>query len=262
MRRIQSLGLLLLLLCAAGSVQAHDTWVQSLPLRPLPAQPLLLELSAGHGLQPLSAPKKRRLRSLGLIGRPRQPVAWVRLRNRVRVRFGLAAPGLSCAVLTTDLIEIEIPSAGVDAYLAEVQPAAAVLQAWQAQRARAQPWRERYAKDAKAYFRVGAGGLPWKKVRALGQTLEIVALRDPTRLRLRSSLRVELRQHGQPVPDAALRLFDRKGERLLRTDAAGRATLALRCRGRQLIATTLLQPPAHVGAAWSSRFATLSFSLP
>ena len=175
MRRLRSLGLMLLL-CAASAAQAHDTWVQPLPLRPLPAQPLVLELSAGHGLQPLSAPKKRRLRSLGLIGRPRQPVAWVRLRNRVRVHFGLTAPGLSCAALSTRASLIEIPPAGVDAYLAEVQPAATVLQAWQAQCARAQPWRERYAKDAKAYFRTGAGGLPWKKVRAIGQTLEIVAL--------------------------------------------------------------------------------------
>ena len=40
MRRLRSLGLMLLL-CAASAAQAHDTWVQPLPLRPLPAQPLV-----------------------------------------------------------------------------------------------------------------------------------------------------------------------------------------------------------------------------
>jgi len=55
---------------------------------------------------------------------------------------------------------------------------------------------------------------------------------------------------------------DRKGERVLHTDAHGRVRLPLRSRGRQLVATTVLQAPLAPGLPWRSRFATLAFQLP
>ncbi len=252
----------------AGSASAHDTWVRPLAPRLLPGQPLTAEMSAGHGLAPLSAPKRRRERSLLLLGagRRRRPMARRRRGRRAQAAFAAApACAVCCLALTTHEVMIAIDDDGVDAYLAEVQPPAPILHAWHAQRARAEPWVERYAKEAKGYLRVGrarAGrGGAWQRVRRLGHRLEIVPLADPTRLRPGKRLAVELREGGLPLPDTALRLFDRRGGLVVRTDAAGRAAIPGRCRGRQLLATTVLHRPAQSGAPWTSRFATLSYTV-
>jgi hypothetical protein len=255
----------------ATPASAHDTWVRPLAVRVLPGQPLTAEMSAGHGLTPLSAPKRRRERALLLLGAGgrRKPRARRRRGKRALADFAPPPSRMVCAVcciaLRTRSVTIEIDDEGVDGYLAEVQPPANILQAWQAQRALGQPWVEHYAKEAKGYLRAGTsrgrGGRPWQGVQRLGHQLEIVPLTDPTRAMPRHLLTVELREGGLVLPDIALRLFDRRGERVVRTDAQGRAALPVRCRGRQLVATTVLQLPAHAGAPWTSRFATLSYTV-
>jgi hypothetical protein len=266
-----SLGLLLglaLWLAGASPAWAHDTWVQPLQLRPVLHQPLQLQLSAGHGLQALVAPKQRRQRSLRLStvsGLVRRAWGWRRQRARAITHIGPLEPGLVCVQLACAARLIEIAPEGVERYLDEVQPSAELRALWSAQRARGEPWRERYAKEAKAYVRaagsVGAAST-WRPLRALGQRLELLPLRDPTRLRPRAELPLELRLDGRPLAAVALRCYDRKGERVLRTDAQGRVRLPVRSRGRQLVATTVLQAPLAPGLPWRSRFATLAFQLP
>lgn len=277
-------GLAALLLAWWPAARAHDTWVRPVPLRPLPAQPLKVEISAGHGLQPLSAPRLRRIGHLALAGVRRRPRArdWQRRGRRVVTLLGPPPCGVGCIAMRTRATLIEIDAAGVDGYLAEVQPPAPVMAAWLAQRARGEPWLERYAKDAKSYFRAGRGGASWRRLQRLGRpalpvhtapsghpaphsparcaspVLELLPLRDPTRLRPGSTLAVQLLHEGRPLADTALRLFDRQGERIVRTDAAGQATWRVRCRGHQLVATTVLRPPRAAGAPWTSRFATLA----
>lgn len=258
----------------ATPASAHDTWVRPLPARVVPGQPLTAEMSAGHGLTPLSAPKRRRERTLLLLGAGgrRKPRARRRCGKRALAEF--ASPpfgrvgrvgGVCCLALATHPVTIEIDDEGVDGYLAEVQPPASIMQAWHVQRARGEPWVELYAKEAKGYLRAsssrGRSGATWQRVQRLNHQLEIVPLTDPTRAKPRKQLKVELREVGLPLPDIALRLFDRRGERVMRTDAAGRAALPVRCRGRQLIATTVLHLPAQTGAPWTSRFATLSYTV-
>lgn len=253
---------------AATPASAHDTWVRPLAARVLPGQPLTAEMSAGHGLSPLSAPKRRRERTLLLLGAGgrRKPRARRRCGKRALADFSsLPSRGVCCMALATHPVTIEIGDEGVDGYLAEVQPPANILQAWQAQRVRGQPWVEHYAKEAKGYLRTGASrgrsGRRWQGVQRLGHRLEIVPLTDPTHAMPRHVLKVELREGGRALADIALRLFDRRGERVVRTDAEGRAALPVRCRGRQLVATTVLHLPAQAGAPWTSRFATLSFTV-
>jgi len=253
------------LLGAATPAAAHDTWVRPLPLRPPPASTLTLELSAGHGLRPLIAPRRRRLLRLGWAGDRTRRVAtlrrWTRAGPCARMQIGPPPRRVDCIALTTRATLIGIADEGVDGYLAEVQPPPPLLALWQAQRAVGQPWRERYAKDAKAYLRTSAHGRCDRRLRVLRQVLELVPRSDPTRLRPGRHLPLELRQHGRAVADVALRVFDRRGERVVRTDERGRARVLARCRGRLLIATTVLQAPALAQQPWSSRFATLSLTL-
>ena len=257
------------LVTVAAPAAAHDTWVRPLAARVVPGQPLTAEMSAGHGLKPLAAPKRRRERSLVLLGAGRRsrPLARRRCGKRVQATFAPPATGaVSCLALATRHVTIEIDDEGVDGYLAEVRPPLPVLQAWKAQKARGEPWVELYAKTATGYARTGtspgAGGRAWRRVRQLGHALEIVPLTDPTRLVPRKRLVVQLVEGERLLADIALRLFDRRGERVVRTDAHGRAVLPVRCRGGQLVATTVLQLPAQAGAPWTSRFATMSFTVP
>jgi len=260
------------LLCLAGfaaPAAAHDTWVRPLAARMLPGHPLTAEMSAGHGLTPLSSTKRRRERSLVLLlgaGGRRKPKARRRCGKRAQATFSPPRTGATCCfALATREVAIEIDDDGVDRYLAEVQPPAPILQAWKAQKARREPWVELYSKAAKGYLRAGTSrgseGRTWRRVQRLGQALEIVPLSDPTRLVPRQRLVVQLIEGGRPLADIALRLFDRRGERTVRTDGSGRAVLPVRCRGRQLIATTVLQQPVHAGAPWTSRFATMSYTV-
>jgi len=178
-------GLLLglaLWLAGVAPAWAHDTWVQPLQLRPVLHQPLQLQLSSGHGLQALVAPKQRRQRSLRLStvsGLVQRAWGWRRQRARAVTHMGPLEPGLVCVQLACAARLIEIEPEGVERYLDEVQPSA--------------------------------------ELRALGQRLELLPLRDPTRLRPRTQLPLELRLDGRPLAAVALRCHDRKGERVLHT---------------------------------------------
>jgi Domain of unknown function (DUF4198) len=139
---------------------------------------------------------------------------------------------------------------------------AACPSAWTRQRARGEPWRERYAKDAKSCLRLGSGDEGWPALASLGQRLELVPQRDPTRLVVGDELVLVLSFDGQPAPDVALRLISvGRPERVQRTDAQGQARFRLAAPGTYLVAATLLQRPVADGAPWTSRFATLGFSV-
>ncbi|MFM7506221.1 MAG: DUF4198 domain-containing protein [Rubrivivax sp.] len=253
-----------LLLGVAGPAQAHDTWVMPTTFRVPAGQPISTLLSAGHGLTPLSAPRRRRLRVLQLVdslGR-REPDRWQRGGKTAQAHFSAAAPGVACLALSTLETLIDIEPDTVDKYLGEVQPPAAIVAAWQRQRARGEAWIERYGKDAKTYLRSGDDSTGWPALAQLGHALELVPQSDPTRLEPGDTLRLVLHFKGQPAADVALRLFNSAGdERVVRTGTQGGAQFKRGAPGPHLVATTLIQVPASAGAPWTSRFATLGFGV-
>lgn len=253
-----------LLLGVVAPAQAHDTWVMPTAFRVPAGQPISTLLSAGHGLTPLSAPRRRRLRVLQLVdslGR-HEPERWQRGGKTAQAHFLAAAPGLACLALSTSETLIEIEPETVDHYLSEVQPPAAIVAAWRRQHLRGEAWIERYAKDAKTYLRSGDDSTGWPALAQLGHVLELVPQSDPTRLEAGDTLRLVLHFKGQPAADMALRLFDSAGdERVVRTDAQGGAQFKLGAPGPHLVATTRIQVPASEGAPWTSRFATLGFGV-
>jgi uncharacterized GH25 family protein len=253
-----------LLLGLSAPAQAHDTWVMPVAFRVPAGQPISTLLSAGNGLTPLSAPRRRSFRVLQLIdskGRS-DPERWQRGDKSVQAHFPAAAPGVACLALSTNDNEITIEPDTVDAYLREVHAPAHVVEAWKRQRSRGEAWVERYGKDAKTYVRSGASSTGWPALAQLGHGLELVPQSDPTRLEPGDNLVLVLQFGGKPVADAALRLFSGTGdERVLRTDAQGRAQFKLATTGAHLVATTVIQQPAAPGAPWTSRFATLGFGV-
>lgn len=243
---------------------AHDTWIMPVDFLIAPGQPVSARMSAGDGLKPDAPPRRERLVSVDLVdavGRKTHST-WSARDKHVDLAFPAPAAGVSCMAVTTMDREIEIKPDVVDAYLAEIHPGPQVLQAWATQRAKGQVWKERYAKDAKTYLRTGDGAAGWPQLQSLGQTLEIIPAQDPTRLKKGSTLAVELRHNGRPLPDVALRLYAGDAvERIARTDAQGKASFDLLRPGPHLIATTMLNLPAAPGGMWTSRFATMGFGV-
>jgi hypothetical protein len=253
-----------LLLGLAAPAHAHDTWVMPANFRVPAGQPISTLLSAGNGLTPLSAPQRRNLRVLQLVhsaGR-QEPERWQRSGKSAQAHFPAFAPGVGCLALSTNDNQIEIEPDTVDEYLREVQAPVPVLEAWKRQRVKGEAWVERYAKDAKTYLRSGTASTGWPALAQLGHRLEMVPQSDPTRLEAGDTLTVMLQFDGKPVPDIALRLFaGTAAERVVRTDAQGKAQFKLSASGPHLIATTVIQLPAAPGAPWTSRFATLGFGV-
>jgi uncharacterized GH25 family protein len=250
----------------ASSVWAHDTWIIPSSFQAPAGQAVVATMSAGDGLVPLSAPKRTRVHSVDLIDvKGRQSFKdWKDQDDKqVQISFGAPAPGVSLLAVTTKDRETVIEPNKVDMYLAEIHARPAIIDAWARQRARGEEWKEKYAKDAKTYLRTGDGDAGWPQLATLGQELEIVPAQNPTRLKKGDRLAVVLQHKGKPLQDVALRLYvGPKEEKVVRTDAQGRATFELARGGPHLLATTLLNMPEKPGAVWTSRFATMGFSVP
>lgn len=256
--------LLAALLWMAGLAQAHDTWVLPQHFDPAPGQPLVVRLSSGEGLAPKVVPRQTTVDSLRLVqaGGRREPAHVERGKTAVQARFDAPAPGLACLVASSDESDIRIEPRLVNLYLKEIHPPAGIMDTWKRQQARGEPWVERYAKDAKTCLRIGPGDDGWPALASLGQRLELVPQRDPTRLAVGDELVLVLSLDGQPAPDVALRLITAgRPERVQRTDAQGQARFRLAATGTHLVAATVLRPPEADGLPWTSRFATLGFGV-
>jgi len=256
--------LLAALLGFAMPARAHDTWVMPASFRVPVGQAIATTLSAGDGLAAAAGPGRQGFRELHLVdSRGRAgPIFWRDGRDAARALFAAGAPGVACLALTTHESDIAIEPEIVDKYLREVHAPAQIVDAWQAQRARGEGWRERYAKDGKTYLRSGDASSGWPALARLGQRLEMVPQSDPTRLEIGDTLTVQLQFDGRPAPGMPLRLYAGSAtEQVVHTDAQGRAQFTLAQAGPHLLATTLITPPAGAGAPWTSRFATLGFGV-
>jgi len=264
MKRFRILIVTVCCIAGASSARAHDTWIMPTTFNLQPGQPVAARMSAGDGLKTDAPPRRDRLVSVELVDANRRSTHthWQAEDKHVDLAFPPPAAGLACMAVTTQDREIEIKPDVVDAYLAEIHPGPQVLQAWAGQRARGEPWKERYAKDAKTCIRNGSADAGWPRLQVLGQTLEVVPAQDPTRLKRGQRLVVELRHNGKPLADVALRLYaGQDAERVVRTDAQGKATFELTRSGAHLIATTKLDLPHRPGGLWTSRFATMGFGV-
>ena len=258
------LALSLICACACTSVGAHETSLMPISFTVPEGQAFTARLTAGDGLQPVAAPHRRNIVQLDVVDvqGPRRHLTWKQGAKLAEVTFPAPAAGVACLAYATRSIPLRMKPKLVDEYLAEIQPGSEILAIWKRQRASGKAWTEEYTKNAKTCLRVGEANAGWPQLAILGQVLELVPLQDPTRLRRGDHFDVVLQHDGQPLPDMALRLFSGDAdEQVLRTDAQGQARFDLTQTGRHLIATTRLQPPVAPGKPWTSRWASLGFSV-
>jgi uncharacterized GH25 family protein len=127
------------------------------------------------------------------------------------------------------------------------------------------PVRETYSRCAKSLLVAGPAPSGSAPDRAFGMPLELVAESDPYAGKS-PEFRVRLLHRGAALPGALVIAFnkavpDRRLE--ARTDASGRARLALDREGVWLLnAVHLLPAPKKSGATWETLWASLTFEIP
>jgi uncharacterized GH25 family protein len=122
---------------------------------------------------------------------------------------------------------------------------------------------EDYARCAKLLLKVGSGE---GADRAVGLTLELVAERNPYALGADETLPVRLLYQGKPLADVQITAFSKAApqeRQHVRTDAGGRARIALPASGPWLLNAVHMVPPAPRGKAhWFSWWASMTFARP
>lgn len=191
---------------------------------------------------------------------PRLPA---QLQSGVTVSFG--QPGSQIIALDTQPVANELPAEAFNAYLREDGLEHVITQR-EASGQSAAPGRERYRRHVKTLLNVGG---KTDKVFGLrtGQTLEIVPLKNPQRLKAGDALPVEVLFKGAPLPGALVKLWSRRGEQFdmltTRTDAFGKSTTTLPWTGTWMVSVVHMVPnPDGQGQDWDSHWGNLTFSLP
>ncbi len=127
------------------------------------------------------------------------------------------------------------------------------------------PIRERFSRCAKTLIGVGAPASQPASDRPVGMRLELIAERNPYAPGAHDSMPVRLVLDGKPLAGALVKAFyrgDPQHNTRARTDAQGRAVLALERPGVWLISAVHLSPaPATAPAPWESLWASLTFQL-
>jgi hypothetical protein len=257
----------LAVLCAAGSAQAHDSWLA--PSRDdSPPGPAVLELATGtrYPKQQFGQSTASVARS-GCIGGDGRALALTPLREHeqwldlaVTAAQGRGLPLACWAELGA--VEIELEPKVVDVYFKEIRPPAAVRAAWAALQARQLPWRERYRKFARIELAADAATPAPSLVAArqpLGLGLEIVVLGSEP-IAVGRPIAFQVLRDGKPLPGLAVELVSERNPLGIwrEADARGQLRHTLPFGGRWLLRGTQLRPAARDLESWESRFVTLA----
>lgn len=126
---------------------------------------------------------------------------------------------------------------------------------------------ERYTRHSKALIAVGDGA---GADRALGMATEFVALDNPYAPGFDGTLEVTLLYNGAPRADAQIEVYARDTQdsvevTITRTDAQGRAQIAVQPGFDYLLDAVVLRPAPQAGAGgpvWETLWASMTFAVP
>lgn len=261
MKRLVFLSLIL----AASTLTAHDTWLLPNRFEIEPEKKITFELTSGMAFPAVeTGPKRARVQSAEcrLAGRTFPITDITETPEALRFAIDVAEAGIATCWVKLPPREIELTSAQVEEYLAEIAASPALRKEW----AEMKPprWRELYAKHQKTFVRVGAppsGDRSWSE--PIGLALEIVPAHDPTAVRAGDEFAVVVLKEGKPLagfPLNAVAAGAKQGETRT-TDAEGRATFRLGKPGAWLLRGTDVRKSARPEADWESDFTTLTLAV-
>ncbi|MBV8202471.1 MAG: DUF4198 domain-containing protein [Acidobacteria bacterium] len=254
-----------LALLGAGSLSAHDLWIEPSAFMPAPGTRLAVRLFIGQLFQGDVFPRdpKYLLRFAVIGGGGEAPIPGVPDTDPAGFLV-TGRPGLYELVYASSHAAVELEAAKFESYLAEEG-----LEKISALRARsgrsAAKAKEIYSRCAKSLIAVGEDAGSGHD-RVLGLTLELIPEQNPYTLAAGQELPVRLLYRGQPLAGAKVAAVpkDQPGRQVAaRTDAQGRVRLRLGSPGVWLIkAVHMIAAPPGSGADWESFWASLTFALP
>jgi len=160
--------------------------------------------------------------------------------------------------------ELELADELVELYFREAMPPAAVRRAWVAQKARGQPWRERYVKHARIeWFTDAQAAAPPPQPSGMG--MDALMLQPQKAPRVGDELEFLVLKDGKPLPQfpVEFRLHTSRSGLWRRTDDRGRVRLKAPSAGRWLLRGIEITPPVPGPAEplWQGLFITLAFDV-
>jgi uncharacterized GH25 family protein len=265
---------LLLGLCDASSVAAHDFWVQPNEFWPRPRAVTPITLQVGHGpFRQRSPIPLRRITRFEAIA-PNGTV--IDLRGNLHVGgntedgdFRFLSPGAYMLVLQTDdRAQSHLPAIRFNDYL-KVE---GLTPAWE-QRQRTHRMdadgAENYSRQAKSMVQVGPPGTGSlaQVTKPLGLPLEIVPEQSPYAEPQPATLPVRVIYEGRALAGALVKLTNLEHDsaplEMHLTDHAGRARFTLPKGGTWLLNVTWTKPlPSSRDTDFETIFSSLSFGLP
>jgi uncharacterized GH25 family protein len=250
------------LAAVAGPALAHDTWLLPSRFDAAPGGTIAAEATSAMAFpKPETGIKPERLAAKGirLGGRTTDLEVAGATETVLQVRATADRQGIATLWVQTHPRTLDLKEAEVVHYLEEIGASDTVGAQWR--KSGRKPWRETYVKFAKTFVRVGDGARDRSWGEPVGHALEIVPDADPTARRVGERLTMRVLREGKPLPDQPVGVQAAGRDAvLLRTDSAGRLTIALDHPGAWLIKTTALRPAAREGE-WDSQFATVTLSV-
>jgi uncharacterized GH25 family protein len=262
---------LLLGLCDASSVAAHDFWVQPNEFWPRPQAVTPITLQVGHGpfrqRSPIPLRRITRFEAIAPNG------TTIDLRGNLHVGgnaadgdFRFLSPGAYVLVLATDdHAQSHLPAIRFNDYLRVEGLTPALEQRTRMHRMDADG-AENYSRQAKSIVRVGPSGTGSlaQVTKPLGLPLEIVPEQNPYTEPQPSILPVRVIYEGRPLAGALVKLTNLEHDatplEMHLTDRAGRASFSLPKGGTWLLNVIWTKPlPSSRDTDFETIFSSLSF---
>lgn len=286
MLRHRALAAPLLLLGISAVAQAHDTWLLPDTLRTRIGRHVHVGLTSGMGFpaDDIAIQPARVVRAEARLAGVTRPLARPRAGKRaLYYAWTPRVPGVATLVVALAPRALTMRPDLVREYLDEIDADSAVRAQWQPA-SPTTPWREVYEKHAKTFVLVEAAPEPsrprsapaadsgWRE--PTGLTLELVPLRDPTRLAVGDTLTLRVLHRGRPLAGFAVaaRGETRAGAghagagaasraAYARSDTAGLVRVPLTSPGRWLLTGTYLRRVHEPSVDWRSDFTTLTLAV-
>jgi uncharacterized GH25 family protein len=248
----------------AASIFAHDMWIEPTTFLPQASDIVGLRLRVGQDLLGDPLPRDSTLINQFIVedAAGRRPV--VGRDGADPAGYVLAGkPGLLIVGYRSNPSAIELPAEKFNQYVKdEGLDAIAALRS--SRHETGAPAHELFARCAKSLLLSGPAGEN-QGDRQLGFTLELVAERNPYRIRVGGDLPVRLTYENRPLAGAlvvAMNHLNPSERQSVRTDNDGRAVFRLRSDGMWLIkAVHMIPAPKGSNAEWASFWASLTFEL-
>lgn len=250
-----------------GPLLAHDFWIQPSSFTPAVNTPVRVHFRVGDHFagEPVARNEARLIRFFMLApdGRTSDLVGRDGMDPAGLTRF--ESPGLYTLAYYGRPSTVNLEAAAFEAYLKE-EGLERILEQRAARGESTKPGRELFSRSVKSFVRAGAASRAAGYDRVAGLPLEIVPEADPF-AGSPATLPVRLLADGKPLEGALLVTMRKEspaaagGEVIstARSDASGRAVLAIAPGFTMIKAVHMVRAPAGSGADWSSTWTSLTF---